>query len=241
MKEKIENYLSSITQISTFFDLNLDDLKKILKNAHIKNYKNGETLFLKNEKISNFYIILTGSIKLFSNNLDGQEAIIKIANFGDNLSDISSDIFSTNAKAIEDSVVMFFALDKFRKIVKENNILLFNMLLNSSIQIQSLTNQVSQLKLGNSKEKLGEFLLKSSFEKGNKSQNFDLKFDKADIASYLGMRPETLSRTLQKLKDDGEIDINKNQITLPQKHSLCHYCNNEISTKCNSHQSDFCK
>jgi len=241
MKDKIENHLSSISQISLFLDLDQDDLKKILKNAHIWHYKAEEIIFSKDEKILNFSIILEGSVKLFLTNLEGKESIIKIADFGDSLSNFFSDIFSTNAKAIEDVTVLTFALNKFKELTKENNILLLNILLYTSLQNQDLTKQISQLKLGNTKENLGEFLLKNSFKKGYKTKDFNLKFDKATIASYLGMRPETLSRTLQKLQNDGEININKNKITLPERNSLCQYCNNEIATKCSNHDSDFCK
>ena len=71
MKDKIENHLSSISQISLFLDLDQDDLKKILKNAHIWHYKAEEIIFSKDEKILNFSIILEGSVKLFLTNLEG--------------------------------------------------------------------------------------------------------------------------------------------------------------------------
>lgn len=36
------------------------------------------------------------------------------------------------------------------------------------------------------------------------------KIDNKILASYLGIKPETLSRILKKLKSDGEITIKKN-------------------------------
>ena len=81
-----------------------------------------------------------------------------------------------------------------------------------------------------------------SFEKsGDKTQNIQLKCDKSTIASYLGINPETFSRTLRKLKDDGEISIEQSNITLLQKQSLCKYCDSETSAKCNLRSSNFCE
>ena len=58
------------------------------------------------------------------------------------------------------------------------------------------------------------------------------KIDNKILASYLGIKPETLSRILKKLKSDGEITIKKNLITFLKIDSLCQYCNQNTSEKC---------
>ncbi|MBU6339146.1 MAG: helix-turn-helix domain-containing protein [Rickettsiales bacterium] len=104
-----------------------------------------------------------------------------------------------------------------------------------------MLDHLAKLKLANSKQKVGQFLLGVAFGKGSdKKKNVELKQDKSLIASYLGIKPETLSRTLQELKNDGEIVVEKNKITLLQNNSLCDYCDSKINSKCNNRNTSFC-
>ncbi|MFO1242058.1 MAG: helix-turn-helix domain-containing protein [Rickettsiales bacterium] len=68
-------------------------------------------------------------------------------------------------------------------------------------------------------------------ENGERTKNLKLPYDKSLIAGYLGMKPETFSRTLQSLKEQG-IDIDKNQVSLPDVFALCDYCDMELTEKC---------
>ena len=175
----------------------------------------------------NFYIVLGGLVKIFAGNLQGDEAIIEIVGFGNAISDIFGEIFLANAKAMEDTIILSISLEKFRGYVKKNNCLMINMMHDAYLHNRLLVKQIEQLKLGDAKQKIGQFLLKLAFKK-----TVNLKYSKSEIASYLGMRLETLSRALQKLKDDGEISVKKNKITFLKENSLCCYCDNEISEKC---------
>jgi CRP-like cAMP-binding protein len=141
--------------------------------------------------------------------------------------------FQTNAHVVKNSLLLLIPAKQIENQIQKNLLLANNFFNEIAAQNKNLINQLVQLKLGNSKQKLGQFLLGISFEKGaTKSKNFSLKCDKSVVASYLGMKPETFSRALQKLKIDGEIEVKKNEIILQHEKSLCNYCNEEIATKC---------
>lgn len=241
MKNRVTQHINIIKNIPLFADFSENELSEILKNSQIKTCEKGEILFSKDQKALNFYIVLDGLAKLFISNLEGEEAIIAIADSGKSLANLFSDVFSTDAHIMENSTILSLPLKNFREQVRKNPKLAVNMLLDASSQNKSFVNQIGQLKLGNAQQKLGQFLLEMAFEKGDKIENINLKYDKNMIASYLGIKPETLSRTLKKLKKDGEISVKKRAITLLQKNSLCQYCNSEIATKCTSRGSDFCE
>ncbi len=238
MNDLTSNHGTEINNLSLFANLNKNEIEKILQNSYIHHYQKGETLFLKDQKIANFYIVLKGSVKLLIVNEEGQEAVVQIVNEGKYLTDISGKVFLNSAEALEDVIILAIGLENFRQQLKDNHSLALNMLLDMSSQNRVLTNQISTLKLADAKHKVGQFLLETAFEKGDRTNNINLKTEKSDIASYLGMKPETLSRNLKKLKDDGEIVIEKNQIILTREESLCEYCNSEISATCNRHKFD---
>ncbi len=240
MNNKILAKFSEISQISIFSGINRQKLLAILAYAKISDYKKDDTLFLQSEKKEKFFIVLNGLVKLAITDQEGKEVIMKISDFG-MIDDILEGDHSFSCKALEASEILVLPLEKFTYFVKEDEILVNNILFETLKQNKELNQQLASLKLGNGKNKVGQFLLKNSFKDGNKLKNLELNYNKSQIASYLGIRLETFSRLLHQLEEEGEISINKNKISLNNQESLCKYCNNEIAKDCKSSEQDFCK
>lgn len=236
---EIASRLENIKNIALFSELKNEQLFLILKNAKIINCKKDQNLFFEEEKAEKFYIILEGLMKLTKIDTDGNEAIIRITESG-SLCDIFSDNFPYSAIAIKNTILLAISLKDFMDLAIKNNFLMRNILLEISQQNKALISQINSLKIGDGKEKIGQFLLETSIKEGKKNKNINLEFSKNEIASYLGMRLETFSRILHQLKNEGEILVKKNKIILTKEESLCSYCNNEISSKCDMSNSEFC-
>ena len=237
---KIANRFEDIKKIAIFAQLKNEQLFAILKDAKIINLKKDQILFSQEQKVNNFYIILDGLVKLSKLNSKGTEAIIKIIDSG-SLNDIFIDNFSLSAMAIKNTNLLMIPIDIFKNYAEKNYNLMHNIFLEISAQNDDLVNQLSNLKIDDNKEKIGQFLLKNSLKKGKKTKNIDLEFSKSEIASYLGMRLETFSRILHQLKIDEKFFIKKNKIILTHENALCSYCNKEISANCDMKNSNFCK
>lgn len=241
MNIRISQNFNLIKKVALFTNLNEGELTEILENSQISNCKKGESLFSTEEGVLYFHIVLSGTVKTFISDIDGSETVLQIINCGNFINDAFADIFQTNAQAAEDCTILSIPIRKFREFVKNNLKLASTFLAEITKRNAELLDQLTRLKITNSKQKLGQFLLGMAFENnGNKSREVELKCDKSVIASYLGMNPETLSRNLQRLKDDGEISVTKNKITLLKDSSLCNYCNNKIAMKCDQHKASFC-
>ena len=236
---KIANQIEEIKKIAIFAQLKSEELLNILKNAKISKLKKDEILFSQEQKVDNFYIILKGMIKLSRLNYKGSEAIIKIVDCG-SLNDIFSDNFSLSATALKNSEIITIPIEIFKNFAKKDYNLMHNILAEISTQNDDLINQLSNLKIIDNKEKIGQFLLKNSLKNGKKNSDIDLEFSKSEIASYLGMRLETFSRILHQLKIEEKFSVKKNKIIFTQKNTLCAYCNKEISQDCDLRNSDFC-
>lgn len=237
---KIANRFEDIKKIAIFAQLKNDQLVTILKDAKIINFKKGQILFSQEQKVNNFYIILDGLVKLLKLNYKGAEAIIKIIDSG-SLCDIFSNNFSLSAMTMKNTNLLTIPIDIFKNYAEKNHNLMHNILLEISAQNDDLVNQLSNLKIDDNKEKIGQFLLKNSLKNGKKNSNIDLEYSKSEIASYLGMRLETFSRILHHLKIEEKFFIKKNKIIPTQKDAFCSYCNKEISANCDMKNSHFCK
>lgn len=241
MKELDSRIIENISSAALFKKIPLMELKKILERSQIKSFKKHEAIFLKTEKASNLYFAISGLTKTSITNYDGEEVIIEISDHQQILNQIFEDFFSFDCKAVEDCKILLIPLLNFRKNLEENSQIAFNAMIEMSSKSSLLINRLEQFKLLSAEEKIGEFLLNSSFEKNKKRSNFKLKISKSLIASYLGIKSETLSRAFKKLIRSESISLNKNNVILHEKSSLCKFCNDKILKNCSDKNSDFCK
>lgn len=241
MKVLDSRIIENISSAALFKKIPLMELEKILERSQIKSFKKNEVIFLKSNKASNLYFAVSGLIKTSITNYDGEEMIIEISDHQQILNQIFEDSFSFDCKAVEDCKIILIPLINFRKNLEENSQIAFNAMVEMSSKNSLLINRLEQFKLLSAEEKIGEFLLNSSFERKKKRRNFKLNLSKSLIASYLGIKSETLSRAFKKLIESESISLNKNHIKLPNESSLCKFCNDKISKNCNDKNSHFCQ
>lgn len=237
-----KSHYDFVCALPFFAGISNKTLSEILQHAQVKEYKKGKLLFLEGEHNTRFYIILSGWVKLFKGTASGEEAILQMLSGGDILSE--SAVFlnaqhAFSAQIAEDAMILTFPAPIIREYIRNNNEFAVNMLTNLSLRSQMLIHQVESTRLKSVQERVGWFLLKLVLNEDNFSGAIKLPYDKAMIASYLDMKPETFSRTLKLLKEDG-FKIENNTIILPDIQSLCGYCDFDTQSQCHRHGTIEC-
>jgi CRP-like cAMP-binding protein len=234
IESSVRSYMTTIQALPLFAGLEPDALQDLLKHARVVSHNKGAMIFLQGEQASRFYIILEGWVKIFKGNVDGQESILQVMTAGETLLEtviFSNSPFPVTAQAVEHVKLLSIPASIVREKLQNNKELAINMLSTVAGRSQALISQFEQLTLKTVTQRVGWFLLKLFLENGERTKNLKLPYDKSLIAGYLGMKPETFSRTLQSLKEQG-IDIDKNQVSLPDVFALCDYCDMELAEKC---------
>ena len=238
----VRNHLKMIQSLPLFVGIEASVLEDILKYARIVNHNKGAMIFLQGEQATRFYIILDGWVKIFKGNLDGQESVLQVMSVGETLLEtviFSNSPFPVTAQAVENAKLLSIPASIVREKLQSNKEFAINMLSTVAGRSQALISQFEQLTLKTVTQRVGWFLLKLFLDNGERTKNLKLPYDKSLIAGYLGMKPETFSRTLQTLKEQG-IDIDKNMINLPDVFALCDYCDMELATKCSRAGKEDC-
>ncbi len=229
--ERVRPYLRSLPLFAGIDDA---DLAELLTHAQIRDYPRGKLLFLQGEQTQRMYVIIRGWVKLYNGTESGDETILQMLTSGDTL--LEAAVFlntesPVSAQVIDDATLLSIPAPVIRQRVNRNNTLAVSMLNNISLRSQTLIYQIEQNRLKDARARVGWFLLKLSLAQGSEDGRIRLPYDKSIIASYLDMRPETFSRVLKKMRDEG-LDVHNDEITLPNLKILCEYCDSYVARDC---------
>jgi len=196
-------------------------LEKISKNI---SFSKGKNIFFQGDPVRSFYNIKQGSIKIYKLSHDGRKQIVGFLYQGDFLGMSDQEVYTYNAEALEDTL-----LCQFNKTVLENFFLKFPKVENKILNIVNhelavAQDQIFLLGKYSARERVLQFFLNISNQReklGWGGNPIRLSMSRSDIANYLGLTIETISRTIAELKNEqiirmiGTHDIflnNKNQI-----------------------------
>jgi CRP/FNR family transcriptional activator FtrB len=97
------------------------------------------------------------------------------------------------------------------------------MLGSMSLRLRQLIHQITELKLKSTAQRLGGFLLgMTTAQSGKAAVRFP--YDKKLVAEKLGMKPESLSRALAKLKKVGVVSEHDNAVSIADVVKLRRFC-----------------
>lgn len=232
--KQIAQYRPFLQNLPIFSAMPDSDLDELLSFAQIREYSKDKLLFLKDEPAARLYIVLNGWVKVFNGLESGEEAIIQMLGSGETL--LESAVFlnvptPVNAQVVEQALLLSIPAPVIRQRVQANPKLAVSMLNAVSIRSQRLVQQIELSRLKSAQERVGWFLLRLALSQKPADGVIFLPYEKSIIASYLDMRPETFSRTLQKFKKEG-FEVSAEQVQIPDKQSLCDYCDVELAGHC---------
>lgn len=193
-----------------------DQLSEIERIAVIRSYGRGETIFFDGDEANGFYIVLEGKVKIFKMSFQGKEQILHIFGAGQPFGEVPvfhGEPFPATAEALVKSKTLFLPRKEFIDLVTNSPSIALNMLAMLSMRLRRFTSQIESLSLKEVPARLASYLLYLSEEQGGKEE-VELEISKGQLASLLGTIPETLSRILSKMSDEGLIAVKGKQITL---------------------------
>jgi len=160
-----------------------------------------------------------GSAKSFSNTVSGYEQITNFHFPGDlmGLEGFDKMVHVHSVRFLEHSSVCRISINDFNRALIDSDTGRHFLLSRMSHLIVDEQQLLLSLTKHDAKQRLVKFLLdlsKKHNQSTSPSQVFRLSMTRIDIANYLGMAIETISRLLSKMHAQGVIKVNKRQITL---------------------------
>lgn len=210
-----------VARIHLFKGLNEEQLLRLAANCSRKTVARGQTVFLAGDEADGFYAVLQGKVRIFRSAPSGKEHILHVLGPGEAFGEAAvfqGLQFPANAETMEDSEILFFPRQAFVAQLKSDPETAMSMLALLSMRLRGFVKKIDELSLKEAPARLaGHLLLLHSTQK---SAELILDLPKGQVASYLGVLPETLSRAFKKLSDEGCIDIRGAKITVLDEQAL---------------------
>lgn len=195
-----------VSKISLFSHLHREDMTTVLKKIDRKTYKKGEFLFTPGDTAERLWIVNEGSVKVFRYTIDGKEQILYLLTEGDFLGDLN--LFKENryeyyASALESTRLCTLTRKNFQQILLEVPAINEKILAYAYDRISSLEKQIQTVTSKDVSLRLANFLLHFSRHFGiKKGDIIEITFpiSREDIANYLGLTRETVSRQLSQFQ-----------------------------------------
>jgi len=213
-----------LKKIHLFSDLNNFELDMLRSICHLKNYYKNDVIFFDTEPYRGFYCVLKGKVRIYKVSKDGKEHtlhfITELNTFAEvpmfeSYSEDTKDEFTypANAVALDDYTELILVPKKsFFQIFGQNVKIYLKMVASLSKRLRLLNNHIESLTLKDVSQRLANYLLNEvnhsvNLKRNNSAEFVIIDISRADLASYLNVAAETLSRMLGKFQDDGLITI----------------------------------
>ncbi|MFQ5901986.1 MAG: Crp/Fnr family transcriptional regulator [Thermodesulfobacteriota bacterium] len=174
-----------------------------------------EMLFFEGDDGESIYFLISGSIKLFKTNEEGKEAVIRFVEPGDIFAEIllyTKNRYPVNAMAIQPSELLAINARKLFDLIKERPELAMKLIEQLALRTKYLVKMIETLTLSDVRDRFLNYLQFLENRTGNKT--ITLPVPKGELALLLGTVPETFSRLLKRLSEEGVIEVRGRKISL---------------------------
>lgn len=218
------------SDVKFFKGLPEEDVASLLKNAVVIEEEKGSLLFSQGDPANRFYVLLEGRVKLFTANEDGEESIVEIFNPVCSFAEaamFASGRFPVNCETVMKTRLVRIDGEPFMRSLKETPRIGQMILKKISMRYRHLLHEIIQLKTQSPAQRLGAFFL-SLAEENETGGSVPLPYDKNLIAARVGMKPESLSRALVRLREIG-VDCQKKELIVDDLDKLRTFCGESAS------------
>ena len=211
----------TLKQHHLFSKLSELQFDRVCQFSQLHRLSEGQLLFNQADKVTSFYMVLSGSIKLFHMSPDGQEKIIEIAKpgsvFAEALMFTNKTDYPVSSAALSDSEVISINAKQFHDMLWDSTATCLLLLGDMSLRLRKLVNEINTLTLQTGTCRVASYLL---HEMPEHTKDFKLDTAKKTIAASLSIKPETFSRIIKNMNNQGILSIRGNNVSIHDVNAL---------------------
>lgn len=192
-------------------------------------YKKGSVIYREGSRLTGFYCVTRGILKIYKTGIDGKEQIIRFAKKGEIIayrSLLSQELACTAAKVIEEAVLCHIPYQTLLFLIQNNWEFSHHMLQIVCKELREANDYITDIAQKTVRERLAEvlILLKDSFEL-DPSNTLQISLTREELANIVGTATESVIRLLSEFKQDKMIELQGRKIKLLDVNALTKVAN----------------
>lgn len=197
-----------------------DDLRRVADIALSRRFAKKEAVFREGDRADGFFIVASGKVKVFKLSGEGKEQVLHVLEAGQTFAEaviFEGGGYPAHAEALTDAELLFLPKRPFVALLERHPAVAIRMLASLSRWLKRMTDLAESLSLKDVETRLVFYLSEELKTRGIPARDgaeLELPIGKNVLASRLGTAPETFSRTLKKLQDDGLIAVRGKRIRI---------------------------
>lgn len=201
-----------------FADFSKEEVEKVLSMLHTWEafYAKNDVVLELDVPISAFGIVTSGRVQVATYDIHGNKMIMAVVGvddmFAESLAYTKTANSPVHATALEDCSVLWVDVETVRNAYLSSEPLLRrlgeNFTRSLAAKVLAMNNRVQILSKKTIREKLDAFFTFQVQQAG--CSEFEIPFDRSDLADYLGVERSALSRVLSQMQKEGLLEFHKN-------------------------------
>jgi CRP-like cAMP-binding protein len=210
--------INTIRANHIFSEMTEEELRTSLRHLEVTSYEPGEIIFQQGDFAPRFFVVCEGVVQLFRTSPMGDKKVIDIVKAGESFAEavfFMGSNYPVHAMAVDHTKLAGIAFQDFNACLANNSNLAFRMMGSMSRRIHTLINEIDRLTLSTACQRLAFYLMEQA-ETGHSGSGTTIQLNapKHVIASRIGVKPETLSRILSRLKEEGIVEESGHRLTV---------------------------
>ncbi len=186
------------------------ELAELTRLATPIRFDGGQTIFREGDVARSAFGLSQGVVRLYRLLPDGRRQVVAFALPGDFLAMPLGDRFSFSGDAVGEVSICRFPREELKRLIQTNPGIMRQLIEFAANELQSAQDQLTLLGNGSAEERVVSFLVnwrRRVARQTPPSQAVPLPMRRQDIADFLGLKLETVSRTFAKLEQRNAIRI----------------------------------
>jgi CRP/FNR family transcriptional regulator, transcriptional activator FtrB len=217
--------IEAIRSIPLFADISDDSFTTLTRGAYVQNFPPHTDLIAEGETADFLHIVQSGRVELFSTWADRETSVSTL--YENSTFILAATIKDRpnlmGARTLGKSCVIMIPSQDVRDVFETDPAFAKSIVIELARCYRATIKNMKNLKLRSSVERVANYILKVQ-RRGDGTLEFTLPIEKRQIASYLGMTPENLSRSFKSLKPYGVV-IKGQQVQLTNLDKLTVFAN----------------
>jgi CRP-like cAMP-binding protein len=202
---------ATLRQHYLFSGLDQDDFDKLAVSVSAKELAKGEVLFHRGDTAISFYFLDVGLIELNLIAATGEKKVLEVVSpgrtFAEAIAFMREQKYPVTAEAIAESTLCQIPIQAYIELVYSNPGACMRLLSDVCRHLHARVREIEHLTIQNARSRLASYLLDHVTETNEDEATVRLELPRHVIASRLSIQPETLSRLLRNMVDEGVLTI----------------------------------